>query len=722
MGALVEAALAVAKTGLPVFPTTDKRPTWSNKDLGVDKGEGGYKIATTDPERIKELFGHRDALELAIPMGEMSGLICVDIDWYKATEDDALADLEAWCAGWKATITKTLRHRTRSGGEHVFFKHPGDDIRFPATLRKYVDLKAGGNGYVCWPPTEGYKKIGRVSKPKPFPIEMLEEAMKAKGGSGNVKSGSSTFNPETDGEIAQSIFDADELYPALRTLSYRLAGRTYTREEQLEILFGLMDQSVAADSSHPRHDDWEDRRSKIEDLVDSAIEKQGLQLTDKQLDTMAQVGGFTRGDPTETCPIGPQRETSIEDIERGIAKEGSDKSSFEQFSLDDLHNETIEPVEWVVPSFIPKGNTIGLAGASNVGKTRWLAGLVACISTGHTEKLGLPPMTREGGGSVLWVANEERTDDIKRRIKAFARHHGLSGGTIFSVHGKEKGSFALAGLNDIGQTEILEKNLTDLVREIRESRAELVIFDPYVTLNPGGNENGAEGVSILRKAFQIISGMTGAAILFAHHTPKKERSNKADWYRGQDIAFRGSSDIAAQLDCGFTLSPWHPPGGQRKAWEKHHADDHLGRFIQLCPCKIREGEWPKSVMYELVGQEMATGEGMDIGVCRLSNPEEALTAMRHDAADVIRKYEIAKALVAEFGIGETVGLNNIHKRMRGKNDYWPDVGSGKHQGELGRLVDDLVDPVATSCGHVVCFSNAGRKWALEIEEQKDADG
>ena len=52
MKPIVKAALAVAKK-YPVFPTIKKMPCWSNSELGVGKGEGGYKIATQDPVIIQ---------------------------------------------------------------------------------------------------------------------------------------------------------------------------------------------------------------------------------------------------------------------------------------------------------------------------------------------------------------------------------------------------------------------------------------------------------------------------------------------------------------------------------------------------------------------------------------------------------------------------------------------------------------------------------------------
>jgi hypothetical protein len=151
---ITKAALAVAKTGLPVFPTRNKKPAWSNKELGVAKGEGGYKIATTDPKEVRRLFEHARATEIAVPMGAMSGLICVDVDSHKSQA------AVQWLRDHWELLKGALIHKTRSGGFHFIFEHPGESVRFfPATLSEGVDLKAGGTGYICWPGTEGYMDV-----------------------------------------------------------------------------------------------------------------------------------------------------------------------------------------------------------------------------------------------------------------------------------------------------------------------------------------------------------------------------------------------------------------------------------------------------------------------------------------------------------------------------------------------------------------------------------
>jgi hypothetical protein len=147
--ALINAALEVAKK-YPVFPTNNKKPVWSNLQLNVGKGMGGYKIATQDPDEVVRLFSHDRATEIAVPMGEMSGLICIDADTYKSK------GAVQWVKDNWDFLKGTRIHRTRSGGMHFIFKHPGDVGRLPATLAEGIDLKANGTGYICWPPTEGY--------------------------------------------------------------------------------------------------------------------------------------------------------------------------------------------------------------------------------------------------------------------------------------------------------------------------------------------------------------------------------------------------------------------------------------------------------------------------------------------------------------------------------------------------------------------------------------
>ncbi|MBT3330936.1 MAG: AAA family ATPase [Rhodospirillaceae bacterium] len=684
----LDAALELAKRGIPSFPTNDKRPSWSNKELDVSKGEGGYKVASTDPDRLKELFSHPRATELSVPMGATSGLMAIDVDLHKYPE------LKQWVADNDAYFADTLCHETRSGGLHFFFEHPGDNIRFPATLREGVDVKAVGNGFVCYPPTENYKALNKL-KPKPFPMTLLKEAMLAKGGTGSVTTGSA-YNEATDEELVEAIKQGTDFYPALRTLSYRMPtrhmedGSGIPIGEQVYILEGIMRVSVASDPAHKRHDDWQDRFGKIRDLVESANAKHSRPVMSAEVaEMLADEESFidTGKMIAATRPIGPQRETNASDIEARVekmkaatTKEKASKaesksvdaslleSGFTRVSAEILNKKRLSPIKWVIPGMIPAGGTVSLGGTSNVGKTRWLAALAALGSASELPLMGLPEAP---AFAVLWVANEERVDDINRRLKAVMRQHDIKTSKNISLRGKDNGMMRLIAINETGVPEIDEANIARIVLEARRIGAKLIFFDPYVTLSDALDENSATSAAMLTKAFLLISTLTGAAVLHAHHTPK-DRSKENDWYRGDAGAWRGSGAIYSALDCGYTLSHWMPKGkAQRKAWKDHYIPDNLSRWIVLDTGKIREGEALPSIVYKLVGQEMDEGEGDPIGVCALSSEHVANNVLLNAGVKVIAAPGLAKEMLDRLGAGKHTALKIIHDFMKGVHG-WPE--------------------------------------------------
>ena len=685
---LIKAALAVADTGLPVFPTVDKMPAWSNAELGVAKGDGGYKIASTDPERVIELFSHRRAKEIAVPMGEMSGLMCVDVDLQKGDH------VHKWRDDNAAWLIETRCHSTRSGGLHFLFRHiPG--VRFPAQLAPGVDIKAGGTGYICWPGTVGYSLLGDVPVAE-FPIDQL----KHEGERGPLSL--TSWNSATDHELIDKIKSAADLYPALRSLSVRLPtrrgedGLPLGRDKQVATMHAIMDDSEAAKPSHPRHEDWLDRRSRIEDLVDSAIGRGGVTLTPED------IARLTEGEPfmVDARPIGPQQETTASDIEELVG----DNNEVEVMSAASLALEVLPPIEWLVDQMIPMGGTVSLGGTSNVGKTRWLAHLSICLAAGNTEAMGLPASV---AASVLWCANEERVEDIKRRLKAASQHMGIRSGADIVVRGKTAGMLRLIALNKIGTPEIDRENVAKIVGWCRKHKAQVVILDPYVTLSDAMDENSATSAAMLTKAFLLISSLTGAAVIHAHHTPK-DRNKDGDWYRADSGAWRGSGAIYSALDCGFTLANWMPPGGEaRKRWKQKFLEDELGRFIVLDTGKIREGRPLVPVVYELVGEELP--EGFEIGVCRVSSASEAENVLQHSGDDAYLAGELAYQICEEMGEG-VHSIKEIHGRgVLG----WPLTDGDVTAARYDRIRELFTDPVSSELG-MIRVAKKGKAWALEV--------
>jgi hypothetical protein len=137
---LSSAALALAASGLPVFPcNSDKKPIV----------EGGFKSATQEPDVIREMFARPGAALIGIPTGRASGRVVIDIDRQHGGN--------AWLLKNKTRLPPTLTHSTPSGGLHFFFRDPRDvEIRnSQGRIAAGVDVRATG-GYVVVPPSKGY--------------------------------------------------------------------------------------------------------------------------------------------------------------------------------------------------------------------------------------------------------------------------------------------------------------------------------------------------------------------------------------------------------------------------------------------------------------------------------------------------------------------------------------------------------------------------------------
>jgi predicted P-loop ATPase len=157
---LLDTALAYAKRGWPVVPlhtavkdgcschkpdcaNVGKHPRYHATDL-----QHGLKNATTDETRIRRWWLRWRHANIGIITGNLSGLVVIDIDPRHAGHL-TVEDLETE----HGKFPDTVESLTGGGGRHLFYQHPGGDLRISAhTLGPGVDIKADG-GYVVAPPS-----------------------------------------------------------------------------------------------------------------------------------------------------------------------------------------------------------------------------------------------------------------------------------------------------------------------------------------------------------------------------------------------------------------------------------------------------------------------------------------------------------------------------------------------------------------------------------------
>ncbi len=149
MPALWEAAAAMR---LPVFPCLpDKKPA-----IPKAAGGNGFKDATTDPRKIRDMFlAYSAATLIGVATGEFSGLDILDLD---SNKHPSL--VREWLQEYRPLLPETRAHRTQSGGVHYVFEHLTGLRMWEAKPTKGIDGRADG-GYAIWWPAAGYPVNGK---------------------------------------------------------------------------------------------------------------------------------------------------------------------------------------------------------------------------------------------------------------------------------------------------------------------------------------------------------------------------------------------------------------------------------------------------------------------------------------------------------------------------------------------------------------------------------
>lgn len=135
-----EAALAYRARGWSVVPIADreKRPL-------VPWQEFQGRLAT--PDEVRAWYARWPRAGVGIVTGGISGLVVLDVD-SRHGGDESLAALERE----HGALPRTIEAISGGGGRHIYFAHPGRDLRNRAGLAPGLDLRAEG-GLVVAPPS-----------------------------------------------------------------------------------------------------------------------------------------------------------------------------------------------------------------------------------------------------------------------------------------------------------------------------------------------------------------------------------------------------------------------------------------------------------------------------------------------------------------------------------------------------------------------------------------
>jgi hypothetical protein len=164
---------------------------------------------------------------------------------------------------------------------------------------------------------------------------------------------------------------------------------------------------------------------------------------------------------------------------------------------------------WLIEDVLPQGELVVLFGESGAGKSFMALDLVMAIARGVQWR------DREVvKGRVVYVCAEGSRGFISR-LEAYAEHNNLDVDTL-------PVGFVVDAPNLLQRAECLE-----VASQI--GRADVVVFDTFAQVTPGGNENSGEDMGLALSHCKGIHRATGATVLLVHHSGKDASKGARGW-------------------------------------------------------------------------------------------------------------------------------------------------------------------------------------------------
>jgi len=219
---------------------------------------------------------------------------------------------------------------------------------------------------------------------------------------------------------------------------------------------------------------------------------------------------------------------------------------FDQVEADDF-SEGAAP-SWIIKTVLPQSDLVVLFGESGSGKSFVALDLCMAVARGapwrgHRTKQGrVVYIAAEGGGG------------FRKRLKAYAAHHGLS----------LKG--VPMGIIHATPNFLIRQDAADVAKSVKaKDPTSLIVVDTLAQTTPGANENSSDDMGLVLAHFKALHRATGATVVLVHHAGK-------DTSKGA----RGWSGLRAAADAEIEVVK--SPGGRMVRITKQKDGDDLGAW------------------------------------------------------------------------------------------------------------------------------------------------
>lgn len=432
-----EAAHKYCDSGFSIFPIGgNKKPLMSWKK---------YQSVRATHEEIDTWFTQYPDMSIGIATGAISGFVAIDVEK----------------KGDMSLYPTTVTVETGSGGYHLYYKCPGEDVRNSTKFTFETDIRGDG-GYVVAPPSfmDGFVDHPDADKRHFQPYKWVKSPW--------------------DTEMAE--------YPA--DLIESLRAQKKQKEPR---------QTATASLERVPVGQRNDAATRFIGAVFNALPVKLWQT--------AGWGALKEWNATLTeAPLEERELRSVFESIKGRAAASRDDSDDEEdvaltpFTLAELFQEEFPPVLWLAENLIPLGGVTALTGDSNTYKSFLTIALAMSVAQGQPF-LGNFATPK---GKVLLVDEENHRRYIRKRFEEMGMESTED--ILFLSHSGiklDKGNYAMA-LKDV------------LDRE----RPALVVLDSLVRFH-SKEENSATEMSKVMSEIRKLTADDRAVVVIHHH--KKEQ-------------------------------------------------------------------------------------------------------------------------------------------------------------------------------------------------------
>ena len=499
MTKLLDAALAYAERGWPVFPCKiDKTPYTKH----------GVHDATTDKRILKKMWAEHPNANIGFAVGE-AGMMTLDYDtgW---NIEELIANV--------GPIPKTdLRCKTPTGGFHDYLGlGRGEKVAASASkLAPHVDVRSF-NSYTLLPPSrtkDGEYTWESQGQPAYRTDAIYNKANEAVEKSENWDEWS--IEPDQDVNIADAIkWLREEAKIAVEGQGGDALAFATAAAMKSYALSPEMAQEVMWEHWNPRcSPPW--KASEIDHFNQKIINGYSYNTFPP---------GVWTNEYKVKQELGSYEFESVVEEYQGEAATWKDPS--EKFRIVSRHGmQGIRPPEWLIRDFLPEESYGIIFGKPSTGKTFVALDIALSVATGYMPSSTAMWIDLAKSGPVLFVAGEGRAS-IVNRVKAWEATH---------LNGAHVNNFFLADPVPL-TSEKPGAFLTNAMDASPEGYA-LVVIDTVGRAMQGVNENAQEHASAFTNLVQAIQKRLGASVLALHHVGHGDTSRA-----------RGSSVFGADAD------------------------------------------------------------------------------------------------------------------------------------------------------------------------------